>query len=235
MPVWTGCVIGVGGLFHPTTVRGCQALFGCMGAAMVALGVLVTWRKPLRSTPGVWLDAASRVCLGTIVFCMAASLVDGGTARESVAMVAYALVVVQLVLVVLRVVHQCVCWYVDAQMAGSLLPLETVWTHIPGRDKKVTQRFLAEGSEVLLELSDVAKDRDNEADVTELTSRHSTTSDTESASEDGAPHETKTTTRSEQQSVGGGSTKGSADTKLSSASSSLSISSDIGGGSASYL
>ena len=56
-------------------------------------------------------------------------------------------------------------------MAGSLLPLEMVWTHIPGRDKKVTQRFLAEDSEVLLELSNVAKDRDNGADVAEMTSR----------------------------------------------------------------
>ena len=159
------CVDRVGdwgrGLFHPTNVPGCQALFVCMGAAMVGMGCLVAWRKPLRSTPGVWLDAASRLCLGAIMFCMAAALVDDGMARESVAVVVYALVVVQLVLVALRLVHQCVCWYVDTQMADSSLPLETVWTHIPGREKKMTQRFLAEDSEVLLELSDVAKDRED--------------------------------------------------------------------------
>ena len=250
MPVWTGCVIGVGGLFHPTGVPGCQALFVCMGAAMVGMGCLVAWRRPLRSTPGVWFDAASRVCFGAIMFCMAAALVDGGTAREPVEVVVYALVVVQLVLVALRVVHLCVCWYVDAQIAGSSLPLETVWTHIPGRDKKVTQRFLAEDSEVLLELSDVAKDRDNEGDVAEMASHHSTTSDTESVSTpvDGAPHETKTSTRfkqptksssSESLSVSGedstNSLQSPTDTKLASASSSLSISSGIEGTSASDL
>ena len=40
-PTWTGSIVGIGGLFHPTSVGECEALFGAMGVVMILIGGFV--------------------------------------------------------------------------------------------------------------------------------------------------------------------------------------------------
>ena len=161
MPAWTGSVVGIGGLFHPTTVPQCQALFVSMGLVVLALAAVVAWRVPLRSDMGSWLDAASRACLGAIMICMAAALVNMDVASSSASAAVFVTSIIQMALVAVRIAHRVLSWYVDSRMAAELVVLETVWTHIPGRSRKVTRQFTTDDSEALLEITKVAEDRDD--------------------------------------------------------------------------
>eukprot|EP00658_Telonema_sp_P-2_P064855 TRINITY_DN5423_c0_g1_i1.p1 TRINITY_DN5423_c0_g1~~TRINITY_DN5423_c0_g1_i1.p1 ORF type:complete len:228 (+),score=42.27 TRINITY_DN5423_c0_g1_i1:167-850(+) len=108
-----------------------------------------------------WLDAASRACLGAIMLCMAAALVDMDVASSSASAAVFIASLIQIALVIVRVAHRILCWYVDSRMATELVLLETVWTHIPGRSRKVTRQFMTDDSEALLEITKVAEDRDD--------------------------------------------------------------------------
>lgn len=163
MQTWTPLVFFVGGLFHPNTVPGCQALFVSMGLVELITGTLVVVCAPLLSDAGGWLDASSRVALGGVMFAMAGTLVEGGPVQQGASRAALILAYVLIALTVLRVVHFVLCWYVHRRISLDGVLLSTVWTHIPGERKTVSQKFATDGNG-LLELQTLSADQD-EVDV----------------------------------------------------------------------
>lgn len=160
LPTWTPLVFLVAGLFHPNTVDGCRALFACTGIAMVAISLLILWQAPLRSHTTGWLDVASRMCLGCVLFCMAAAIIDGTRLDAAAADAAFAFIVVMMCITALRVVHHVLCILFDHKMESEAIPLEIVWTHVIGGTKKKTHRFAAMDDD----LRDIAGNRDDAGD-----------------------------------------------------------------------
>lgn len=173
MITWTSLVFFVGGLVHPMTVPGCQALFASMGILLVMMGMFILRSAPLRSHAAGWLDAASRFALAGILFSAAAALVSGGPTPAVTLTVNLALAVVLVVLTATRVAHHALCYYFDMIMLADEVALVTLWTHIPGATRKVTHQFSADG-DGLLELQIISAERDEE--VSELNTSSSSSS-----------------------------------------------------------
>lgn len=97
-----------------------------------------------------------------------------------------ALAVVLTVVVVCGVAHWVVCWYVDSRMAS--VSLQTVWTHVPSANKKVTQRF-SNDSDGLLELQTVTPPPGAEVNQWSytITKENSSTSSTTSSNGNALP------------------------------------------------
>ena len=171
-PTWTACIIGIGGLAHPTTVLGCQALFAVMGMVLVVIAGVVVWRRPFRSIAGAVLDAISKLLLAGVLFCFVGSL--SSPSPSSADAIQTAILVLGLTLMVftlLRAIHACVCIYFDWRLLSStspstssdqqqgMLTLSLVWYHIPGESKKSTRTFTV--AEDDSRLNDAASVRDS--------------------------------------------------------------------------
>ena len=161
---WTSCVFFVAGLFHPSTVPTCQALLVCMGLAQLAIAALVVYHAPFRSDATGWLDAASRVALACVTFCMAGALVRGEMLSTPAYHAALGFAIILIILSVVRVAHWMLCVAVDAKLKGDpAISLSVVWTHIVGAQNKMTRRF-----ELIEEaLLDLAGERPMNADMLE--------------------------------------------------------------------
>ena len=160
-PTWTACIMGLGGLFHPSGVIGCQALFASMGVAFFIMAGILAWRRPLRSVVGNHLGVAAKIILGLVLFCLTASLTDPSGGSAAVIVLGFIMTAVTII----RVVHAIVCMYFDHRMAKDEVALTTVWSHVPGESKKTTHAFSIDGAD----LGDEASRRDvNEEPLLEM-------------------------------------------------------------------
>ena len=105
MCMWTPVIVFVGGMFHPTTVLGCQVLYSCMGLVLVCMGISVIAWAPLRSDTGGVLHGASRIVLGGVMFAMAGALVNNNAAKDAASTAVFVLSIVLMVVVVCGAVH----------------------------------------------------------------------------------------------------------------------------------
>jgi hypothetical protein len=165
LPTWTPLVFLCAGLFHPTTVPGCQALFVCMGVAMVAMGLLVVWQAPMRSYTAGWLDAASRVLLGCSMMCMSAALMSNESAKLVAPIAVFWIAAGLMLITALRILHTFICWYTDRRMKSTAVFLTAVWTHMPRTNqKKVSHQFRGAG-DALLDVEEISRDRGLDGDT----------------------------------------------------------------------
>jgi hypothetical protein len=157
-PTWTASIIGLGGLAHPTTAIGCQALFVVMGVLFLLLAAVVIWQRPFRSATTSLLDGGSKILLSCVLFCFAGSLSPSSTSNIMVEMGVLTLGVMLMVVTIIRAVHAAVCMYFDWRMSRDQVPLSLVWNHIPGEIKKSSRTFTTVDED---RLGDVASMRDS--------------------------------------------------------------------------
>ena len=153
-PIWTSMVVGVGGLFHPSTIPGCQALLCCLGLALFAIAAVTVWRLPHRSTAASILNAVAKALLGMYLFAMAAAV--GGS--EAAVSATLALGYMQIAATVVRIAHTILCMLFDRYMNESSAPLTVGWTHTIN-DKGMSRQFEFDGDGD--ELTAAAAERDN--------------------------------------------------------------------------
>ena len=109
-----------------------------------------------------------------------------------------------MVIALLRLVHTVLCLVVENKLRVASVPLETMWTHIVGREKRVTHRF-GTMDEELRDLASVRNDIDDGDEIlvaevlvedTEerLTNRNSSEMFAVSAKEESLPSDEETIT-----------------------------------------
>ena len=157
MPIWTSLIIGIAGLFDPSTILLCQILYTIMGVAVLLTAVAIAVGRPLRTPASNWITGFSRVVVAALMFCMTAvlSLPADSAATNAVRAMGALLIVVTIVSILTTVCGALLeLWLVSDDVPVSLL-----WTHIPGRSAKVTQQFMA-GDGFDVDLISVAQRRD---------------------------------------------------------------------------
>lgn len=140
-PVWVSAIVGVGGLFHPTTIPGCQALLCSMGLALLAIAALTLRCMPHRSTASSVLASTAKIILALFAFALAVAA-GGSTTAVSVSV---AIGWLQVAVTIVRIAHTILCTAFDRRMVLEAVMITPVWTHVTGRAVKASHRFQFNG------------------------------------------------------------------------------------------
>ena len=151
LPTWTSVVFLVAGLFHPTTVAGCQVLLLCFGVVCCVVAAVVAWRIPHRSCMASWL----------LTKAMAAALIPNDASNKTAATCVLVLAVLVMSVSLLRVLLTIACVLFDGAMERDGVPLNTVWVHVLGGVGKTTHQFSATDEDLVV----LASQRDIEDDL----------------------------------------------------------------------
>ena len=154
LSAWTGTVMCVGGLFHPTSAAGCQAQFAVMGLALAATGVAVCVFRPLRTHSSNVLNCCARVCSGGVLVCMSASLNRTGTTNEMATVATLSLGCLLMALTCVGLLLGLFAVLVENMMVDDSIMITLLWTHLPTQaNSKLTQQFMMATDHELLEVA----------------------------------------------------------------------------------